>query len=172
MLLAVTAVPEEVTEAFQALTIAWLPPQVHVTRQVLVATVPGLLTVTVATKPLPHWLSTCMAAEQRAVPDAPGVGVTDGRGVGVTEGRGVGVTDGRGVGVTDGRGVGVTEGRGVGVTDGPGVWDPLGTGVAVREALGVGPMTGGTSQSLCTRVIFVALRAPHVPQADSFEPAT
>jgi hypothetical protein len=55
---AVTAVPAVVTAAFHELTIDWLPDHVHVTFQVLVATVPVLKTVMVATKPLPHWLST------------------------------------------------------------------------------------------------------------------
>ena len=54
MLRAVTDVPLDVTAAFQALLMTWLPDQVQVTFQVLVATVPGLLTVTVAVKPLPH----------------------------------------------------------------------------------------------------------------------
>jgi hypothetical protein len=54
MLLAVTDVPLEVTAAFQAFTIDWLPFQVHVTRHVFVATEPVFLTVTLAVKPLPH----------------------------------------------------------------------------------------------------------------------
>ncbi|HEY5486614.1 MAG TPA: hypothetical protein VIK06_03105 [Candidatus Limnocylindrales bacterium] len=66
-----TEVPLEVTVAFQELVMAWLPPQVQVAFQVLVATVPGLLTVTVAVKPLALWLSTCMLAEQRAAPPEP-----------------------------------------------------------------------------------------------------
>jgi hypothetical protein len=55
-LFAVTAVPLEVTVAFHEFTIFWVPPQVQVTFQVLVATVPGLLTVTLALKPLPQLL--------------------------------------------------------------------------------------------------------------------
>ena len=54
--MAVTDVPLEVTAAFQLFVIAWLPPQVQVTFQVLVATVPGLLTVTLAVKPLAQLL--------------------------------------------------------------------------------------------------------------------
>ena len=54
MFRAVTDVPLEVTAAFQEFTIDWLPDQVHVTFQVFVATVPVLLTVMLAVKPLPH----------------------------------------------------------------------------------------------------------------------
>ena len=56
MLLAVTAEPLEVIAAFHEFTIDWLPPQVQVTFQVFVATVPGLLTVTFTLKPLPQLL--------------------------------------------------------------------------------------------------------------------
>ena len=51
---AVTAVPLEATMAFHEFVMTWLPPQVQVTFQVLVATVPVLLTVTLALKPLPQ----------------------------------------------------------------------------------------------------------------------
>jgi hypothetical protein len=54
MLFAVTAVPLEVMAAFHEFTIAWLPPQVQVTFQVLMANVPVLLTVTLALKPVPQ----------------------------------------------------------------------------------------------------------------------
>ena len=53
---AVTAVPLDVIAAFHEFTIDWLPPQVQVTFQVLRAAVPGLLTVTLALKPLPQLL--------------------------------------------------------------------------------------------------------------------
>src|SRR6185436_131720 len=44
-------------------------------------------------------------------------------------------------------------------------------GVLVGQAgHGVGVAAGGASHSRWTRAIFVASRAPHVPQADSFEP--
>src|ERR1035437_7432143 len=102
MLLAVTEVPLEVMAAFHEFVMAWLPPHVQVAFQVLVATVPGLLTVTVAVKPLPHWLSTCRLAEQRAAPPEPlGVEVAVRVGVGVARVRvGVGVAPVRvGVGV-------------------------------------------------------------------------
>jgi hypothetical protein len=42
-------------------------------------------------------------------------------------------------------------------------------GVLVRVGVRVGPWTGGTSQSLCTMVIFLESRAPHVPQPLVFE---
>jgi hypothetical protein len=45
-----------VIAAFHEFTIDWLPPQVQVTFHVLVATVPVLLTVTLALKPLPQLL--------------------------------------------------------------------------------------------------------------------
>ena len=80
-LFAVTAVPLEVTVAFHEFTIDWLPPQVQVTFQVLVATVPGLLTVTLAVKPLLQLLPIAYAAEQRAEPEGPGVPVRAGVGV-------------------------------------------------------------------------------------------
>jgi hypothetical protein len=51
-LVAVTAVPLELTVAFQLLVMAWLPGQVQVTFQDLVATVPVLVTVTLAMKPV------------------------------------------------------------------------------------------------------------------------
>ena len=56
MLVTLTDVPLEVIVAFQLLVIAWLPPQVHVTFQVFVAVEPAV-TVTLAVKPLPHWLA-------------------------------------------------------------------------------------------------------------------
>src|ERR1035437_2226187 len=104
MLLAVTEVPLEVMAAFHEFVMAWLPPHVQVAFQVLVATVPGLLTVTVAVKPLPHWLSTCRLAEQRAAPPpvavGPGVPVRVAVGPGVPVRVGVGVAPVRvGVGV-------------------------------------------------------------------------
>jgi hypothetical protein len=71
---AVTAVPLEVTVAFQEFTMAWLPDQVQVTFQVLVATVPVLLTVTLALKPLPQLLLMEYAAVQVALPE-PRVGL-------------------------------------------------------------------------------------------------
>jgi hypothetical protein len=57
-LVAVTEVPLALTVALQELLIAWFPGQVQVTFQLLRAAVPGLLTVTVAVKPLPHELPT------------------------------------------------------------------------------------------------------------------
>ena len=54
MLLAVTDVPLEETDAFHELLMAWLPFHVHVTFQVFVAADPVFLTVTLAVKPLPH----------------------------------------------------------------------------------------------------------------------
>jgi hypothetical protein len=56
MLFAVTAVPLDVSAAFHEFVMTWLPPQVQVTFQVLMATVPGLLTVTLVVKPLPQLL--------------------------------------------------------------------------------------------------------------------
>src|ERR1035437_2234412 len=73
MLVAVTAVPLELTVAFQAFTMAWLPDQVQVTFQVLVATDPAV-TVTLALKPLPQLLLMEYAAVQVALPE-PGVGL-------------------------------------------------------------------------------------------------
>ena len=87
MFRAVTDVPLEVTAAFHAFVMAWLPPHVHVTFQVLVATEPVLLTVTVAVKPLPHWLSTCIEAEQATVPLGGGEAVRVGLAVGVGDGE-------------------------------------------------------------------------------------
>ena len=57
MFTADTAVPVWVMVAFQVLTRVWLPFQVQVTFQVLVAGPPGLLTVMLAVKPLLHWLA-------------------------------------------------------------------------------------------------------------------
>src|SRR5512133_209019 len=42
-------------------------------------------------------------------------------------------------------------------------------GVKVNVGVGVGPASTGKSQSLCTRVIFLESRAPHVPQPLGFE---
>src|ERR1035437_7682061 len=97
MLFAVTAVPLDVTAAFQEFTMAWLPPQVHATLQVLVATVPLLVTVIVAVKPLAHWLSIWKAAEQVAGPPLAG-----GVGVAVMTGGWVAVLIGVAVGEADG----------------------------------------------------------------------
>jgi len=58
MFTAVTAVPLVVMAAFQLFTKVWLPDQVHVTFQVFVATVPVLVTVTLATKPVLQLLVT------------------------------------------------------------------------------------------------------------------
>jgi hypothetical protein len=112
-LFAVTAVPLDVTAAFQEFTMAWLPPQVHATLQVLVATVPLLVTVIVAVKPLAHWLSIWKAAEQVAVPPLAG-----GVGVAVMTGVGVAVLTGVGVAVMTGVGVAVLIGVAVGEADG------------------------------------------------------
>lgn len=54
--MAVTDVPLEAIVAFQEFTMAWLPDQVQVTFHVLVATVPGLDTVTLTLKPVPQLL--------------------------------------------------------------------------------------------------------------------
>jgi hypothetical protein len=136
MLLAVTAVPLEVTAAFQEFTMAWLPPQVHVTFQVLVATVPLLVTVIVAVRPLPHWLSTWKAAVQVAVPDAGGVGVAVLTGVGLAAMTGVGLA------VLTGVGVAVLTGVGVAVLTGVGVAVLTGVGVAVLTGVGLAVLTG------------------------------
>ena len=69
------------------------------------ATVPLLVTVIVAVKPLAHWLSIWKAAEQVAVPPlAGGVGVAvlTGVGVAVMTGVGVAVLIGVAVGEADG----------------------------------------------------------------------
>jgi hypothetical protein len=58
MLTAVTACPDCVTVAFQALLIVWLPPNVHLRVQLLIAVELVLLMVTVAVKPLPQSLRT------------------------------------------------------------------------------------------------------------------
>src|ERR1035437_10302969 len=108
MLVAVTAVPLEVTVAFQEFTMAWLPDQVHVTFQVLVATDPAV-TVTLALKPLPQLLLMEYAAVQVALPE-PGVGlaVRTGVGLAVRTAVGVGVPIGPlGLGVRTGVGVGL-----------------------------------------------------------------
>jgi hypothetical protein len=142
-LVAVTAVPDWVMVAFQVFTNAWLPPHVQVTVQVLVDTVPVLVTVTVAVKPLAHWLSTCIDAEQTAGPAVPdGDGVADGRAVAVAEAVAVAVAEGRTVAV------GVAEVLGVGEAERVGVAEVLGVGeaervgvagvVAVAEVVGVG----------------------------------
>jgi ABC-type polysaccharide/polyol phosphate export permease len=86
MFRAVADIPLAVAAAFHELTIDWLPDQVHVTFQVFVAVVPVLLTVTVATKPSFHWLST-MLAEHLAVPELAAVAV--GVGVGIAVGKAV-----------------------------------------------------------------------------------
>ena len=120
MFKAVTAAPLQVMAAFHEFTMVWLPGQVHVIFQVLVATVPVLLTVIVATKPLLQPLST-MLAEHLAV---PALGVAVGFGVGVA-GGGVGVGVLTGVGVAGG-GVGVGVLTGVGVAGGGvGVGPPI-----------------------------------------------
>src|ERR1035437_2094181 len=72
---AVTAVPLEVTVAFHEFVMAWLPPQVQVTFHVLVATVPVLLTVTLALKPLPQLLLMAYVAEHLADPEPVPTGV-------------------------------------------------------------------------------------------------
>jgi len=56
MLTAVTACPDCVTVAFQELLIAWLPPNVHLTVQPLIALEPVFVTVRLAVKPLPQSL--------------------------------------------------------------------------------------------------------------------
>ena len=54
MLVAVTALPLEVTLTFQLLVIAWLPPQVQVTVHFVKALEPVLVIVTAPVKPLPQ----------------------------------------------------------------------------------------------------------------------
>src|SRR5690242_17249639 len=56
MLTAVTACPDCVTVAFQELLIAWLPPNVNLTVQPLIAVEPVFVTVRLAVKPLPQSL--------------------------------------------------------------------------------------------------------------------
>jgi hypothetical protein len=135
---AVTAVPLEVTVAFHELVMAWLPPQVQVTFQLLVATVPELVTVTVAVKPLDQVLSTIAAvhlAADEAVPEGAGVADVLGRTVAVAEATGV--TLGRTVAVAEA--TGVTLGRTVAVALGVGVREADDIGVGV----GVGPLESG-----------------------------
>src|ERR1035437_1923515 len=146
MLFAVTAVPLDVTAAFQEFTMAWLPPQVHATLQVLVATVPLLVTpafqkltmvwpdgqvqvtvqaviaelpavtVSVLWKPPVQLLSMCQLAEQ--VLDPPVAG-----GVGLAVRGGVAVAGGVGLAVRGGVAVAVRGGVAVagGVAGGDGV---------------------------------------------------
>ncbi|HEY5487253.1 MAG TPA: hypothetical protein VIK06_06355 [Candidatus Limnocylindrales bacterium] len=73
------------------------------------ATVPVLVTVTVAVKPFAHWLSTCMLAEHLTPPEPDGVAEALRLGDGLGEGdpqlvqTGVGVTRlGEGVGIGEG----------------------------------------------------------------------
>ena len=68
---AVTAAPDWVAVALQALVTAWLPPKDQVTFQLRVVVVPEPLTVTVAVKPEPQSLSTWYEAVQAAVPPPP-----------------------------------------------------------------------------------------------------
>jgi len=79
MFRAVADGPLWVAAAFHEFRIDWLSGQIHVTLQLFVAVVPVLLTVTVATKPLLHWLST-MLAEHPAVPESVAVAVAFGVG--------------------------------------------------------------------------------------------
>src|SRR5665647_300599 len=74
MFRAVADVPFWVAAAFHEFRIDWLSGQIHVTFQVVVAVVPVLLTMTLATKPLFHWLST-MLAEHPAAPEPAAVAV-------------------------------------------------------------------------------------------------
>ena len=165
--MALTAVPDWVTVAFQELAIVWEPGQVQVTVQPAVAEVPVLVTVTVAWKPVGQLLSTWKAAEQALAVPGVGVGVTLGRGVGVgvgvgvTLGRGVGV--GVGVGVTLGRGVGVGVITGVGVTLGRGVGVGVGVGVTLGRGVGVGVgggVTGGGTMLTLGRGVGVGVTPP------------
>jgi hypothetical protein len=129
-LVAVTAVPLEVTVAFQLLVMAWLPPQVQVAFQVLMATVPELVMVTVVVKPFAHWLSTCSAAVHFAPPELDAVAV------------GVAVREAEDEAVAVGVAVREAEEEAVAV----GVAVRVGVGVAVREAelevVGVVPEMG------------------------------
>jgi hypothetical protein len=117
-----------------------------VTFQVLVATVPGLLTVTVAVKPLAHWLSTCRLAEQRTPlePEAEAVGV----GVAVREAEAVAV----GVAVREAEAEAEAVAVGVAVREA----EAVAVGVAVREAeldavgVGVGVLPPTTGKALVT----------------------
>ena len=106
--MAVTAVPLEVTVAFQELVIAWLPPHVHVTLHVFVAAEPAV-TVTFAVKPLPHWLAYAKVAVHVAVPDPVPTGVGEAVLTAVADGLAVrtAVADGLAVRTTVADGVGV-----------------------------------------------------------------
>ena len=146
MFTAVTAVPPVVIVAFQVFTNAWLPPQVQVTFQLLEATVPVLLTVTLVTKPLFHWLVTEEVAEHLAVPVLPtGVGVTIGVGEAVRIGVAVGVATGVGEAVRTGVAVGVPAGVGVAVRTGVAVGVPTGVGVGLGP-----PIAGKALLTSCT----------------------
>src|SRR6476660_9617542 len=73
MLVAVSLWPLCWLLAFHILVTCWLPDQVHVTFQPLVAVVPVLVTVTLAVKPLPQSLPIWYVAAQLEPPPPPEV---------------------------------------------------------------------------------------------------
>src|ERR1035437_10308762 len=139
-LLAVTAVPLEVTVAFHEFVMAWLPPQVQVTFHVLVATVPALLTVTLALKPLPQLLLMAYVAEHLAVPEPVPTGVGEAVRTAVGVGLAVRTAVGVGLAVRTAVGVGLAVRTAVGV--GLAVRTAVGFGLAVRTAVGLALWTG------------------------------
>src|ERR1035437_532985 len=141
MLVAVTAVPLEVTVAFQEFTMAWLPDQVHVTFQVLVATDPAV-TVTLALKPLPQLLLMEYAAVQVALPE-PGVGLAVRTAVAdalaLRTAVGLALRTGVGLALRTGVGLAVRTGVGLAVRTAVGVGVPIGPlGLGVRAGVGGG----------------------------------
>jgi hypothetical protein len=132
MFRAVTAAPDAVTVAFQALVTVWLPANVQVSAHPLMADAPRFVIVTLAVKPLPQSL--------RAYPMVQPVGLTDVDADGVADRLADGETDGE----ADGDRLGEAEVEAEGdadadrLGDGDADADRLGLGLALDDGRGVG----------------------------------